>query len=159
MSNISQTDCRREMSEHLPSLKYFHKLTPWVLACWILASLQEKNTFKFVPSGFYQFWTKKLNSVSQISERHHPCSSKYPNIYFNPTDAIMVTGPPRIGVGLGFDSQGSVSFLDKYCFPNFYWIHWVILGKWFGHQLQHPKFFKTIFWFLWFDMLDRQIKI
>merc|ERR1711974_125377 len=26
-------------------------------------------------------------------------------VYFNPTYAIMVTGPPRIGVGPGFDSQ------------------------------------------------------
>ena len=54
------------------------------------------------------------------------------NIY-----AIMVAGPPRIGEGTGFDSQGSVTFFYKYCFPNLYWIHWVILGKWFGHQLQH----------------------
>ena len=40
--------------------------------------------------------------------------------FFNPTDAIMVTGPPRIGVGPGFDSQGSVTFFYKYCFPNLY---------------------------------------
>ena len=59
--------------------------------------------------------------------------------FFNPTDAIMVTGPPRIGVGPGFDSQGSVTFFYKYCFPNLYWYHWVILGKWFGHQLHHPS--------------------
>ena len=26
--------------------------------------------------------------------------------FFNPTDAIMVTRTPRIGVGPGFDSQG-----------------------------------------------------
>ena len=51
----------------------------------------------------------------------------------------MGAGPPRIGVGPGFDSQGSVTFFHKYCFPNLYWIHWVILGKWFGHQLQHPS--------------------
>ena len=60
-------------------------------------------------------------------------------IFFNPTDAIRVAGSPRIGVGPGFDSQGSVTFFHKYCFPNLYWIHWVILGKWFGHQLQHPS--------------------
>ena len=63
--------------------------------------------------------------------------------FFNPTDATRVAGSPRIGVGPGFDSQGSVTFFNKYCFPNLYWIHWVILGKWFGHQLQHPKFLTT----------------
>ena len=36
----------------------------------------------------------------------------------------MVAGPPRIGVGPGFDSQGSVTFFHKYCFPNLHWIHW-----------------------------------
>ena len=62
--------------------------------------------------------------------------------FFNRTDATRVAGSPRIGVGPGFDSQGSVTFFNKYCFPNLYWIHWVILGKWFGHQLQHPKFLR-----------------
>ena len=28
-----------------------------------------------------------------------------------------------IGVGPGFDSQGSVNFFTKYCFPNLHWIH------------------------------------
>ena len=42
---------------------------------------------------------------------------------FNPTVARMVAGPPRIGVGPGFDSQGSVNFFTKYCFPNLHWIH------------------------------------
>ena len=36
----------------------------------------------------------------------------------------MVARPPRIGVGPGFDSQGSVTFFHKYCFPNLHWIHW-----------------------------------
>ena len=31
--------------------------------------------------------------------------------FFNPTDAIRVAVSPRIGVGPGFDSQGSVNFL------------------------------------------------
>ena len=44
--------------------------------------------------------------------------------FFNPTDAIRVAGSPRIGVGPGFDSQGSVTFFHKYCFPNLHWIHW-----------------------------------
>ena len=35
-----------------------------------------------------------------------------------PTDAIRVAVSPRIGVGPGFDSQGSVNFFTKYCFPN-----------------------------------------
>ena len=35
----------------------------------------------------------------------------------------MVARPPRIGVGPGFDSQGSVTFFHKYCFPNLHWIH------------------------------------
>ena len=43
--------------------------------------------------------------------------------FFNPTDATRVAGSPRIGVGPGFDSQGSVNFFNKYCFPNLHWIH------------------------------------
>ena len=35
----------------------------------------------------------------------------------------MVARPPRIGVGTGFDSQGSVTLFHKYCFPNLLWIH------------------------------------
>ena len=35
-----------------------------------------------------------------------------------PTDAIRVAVSPRNGVGPGFDSQGSVNFFTKYCFPN-----------------------------------------
>ena len=31
--------------------------------------------------------------------------------FFNPTDAMRVAVSPRIGVGPGFDSQGSVNFL------------------------------------------------
>ena len=46
-----------------------------------------------------------------------------------PTDAVRVARPPRIGVSPGFDSQDSVNFFIKYCFPNLYWIHWVILGE------------------------------
>ena len=57
--------------------------------------------------------------------------------FFNPTDAIVVTGPPRIGVGPGFDSQGSVIFFNKYCFPNLYWIHWSIT-KWSDSAKTHP---------------------
>ena len=37
---------------------------------------------------------------------------------FNPTDATRVASSPRLGVGPGFDSQGSVNFFSKYCFPN-----------------------------------------
>ena len=29
-----------------------------------------------------------------------------------------VAETPRLGVGPGFDSQGSVNFFSKYCFPN-----------------------------------------
>ena len=43
--------------------------------------------------------------------------------FFKPTDAIRVAVSPRIGVGPGFDSQGSVNFFTKYCFPNLHWIH------------------------------------
>ena len=38
----------------------------------------------------------------------------------------MVARPPRIGVGPGFDSQGSVILFHKYCIPILYWIHWTI---------------------------------
>ena len=48
--------------------------------------------------------------------------------FFKPTDTIMVATSPRIGVGLGSDSQGSVTLFHKYCFPNLYWIHWAITG-------------------------------
>ena len=44
----------------------------------------------------------------------------YLKFFFNPTDATRVAGSPRIGVGPGFDSQGSVTFFNKYCFPNLY---------------------------------------
>ena len=33
--------------------------------------------------------------------------------FFKPTDTIMVANSPRIGVGLGFDSQGCVTFLSQ----------------------------------------------
>ena len=35
----------------------------------------------------------------------------------------MATITPRIGEGPGFDSQGSVTLFNKYCFPNLHWIH------------------------------------
>ena len=50
-------------------------------------------------------------------------SGEWPQVFFNPTDAIRVAVSPRIGVGPGFDSQGSVNFFTKYCFPNLHWIH------------------------------------
>ena len=43
-----------------------------------------------------------------------------PKKIFNPTDATRVARSPRLGVGPGFDSQGSVTFFNKYCFPNLY---------------------------------------
>ena len=49
-----------------------------------------------------------------------PTLSQKSIISFNPTDATRVAGSPRIGVGPGFDSQGSVTFFNKYCFPNLY---------------------------------------
>ena len=42
----------------------------------------------------------------------------------------MVAGPPRIGVVPGFDSQASVTFFQKYCFPNLHWL---------DHLLKHPS--------------------
>ena len=45
-------------------------------------------------------------------------SGDWPQIFFNPTDTSMVAKSPRIGVGSGSDSQDSVTFLYKYCFPN-----------------------------------------
>ena len=30
----------------------------------------------------------------------------------------MVASSPRLGVGPGFDSQGSVNFFNKYCYPD-----------------------------------------
>ena len=42
------------------------------------------------------------------------------NESFNPTDTTRVANSPRLGVGPGFDSQGSVIFFNKYCFPNLY---------------------------------------
>ena len=30
---------------------------------------------------------------------------------------------PGLENGPGFDSQGSVNFFTKYCFPNLHWIH------------------------------------
>ena len=35
------------------------------------------------------------------------------NFFFNPTDATRVARSPRLGVGPGFDSQGSVIFFLK----------------------------------------------
>ena len=47
------------------------------------------------------------------------CSGEWPHVkFFNPTDATRVAKSPRLGVGPGFDSQGSVTFFHKYCFPN-----------------------------------------
>ena len=46
--------------------------------------------------------------------------------FFKPTDATRVAGSPQIGVGPGFDSQGSVTFFHKYCFPNLHGSHWAI---------------------------------
>ena len=39
-------------------------------------------------------------------------SGEWPQVFFNPTDARRVAAPPRIGVGLGFDSQGGVNFFS-----------------------------------------------
>ena len=52
----------------------------------------------------------------------------------------MVAKSPRIGVGPGFDSQGSVTLFHKYCFPNLYWIHWAIITMWSDSaiDLQQP---------------------
>ena len=47
-------------------------------------------------------------------------SGEWPQVFFKPTDTIMVPNSPRIGVGPGFDSQGCVTFFHKYCFPNLY---------------------------------------
>ena len=47
-----------------------------------------------------------------------PC--EYIPIFWKlPTDARMVAGPPQIGVGPGFDSQGSVNFLPNTAFPTY----------------------------------------
>jgi hypothetical protein len=40
-------------------------------------------------------------------------SGEWPQVFFNPTDTIMVANSPRIGVGPGFDSQGCVTFLSQ----------------------------------------------
>ena len=54
-------------------------------------------------------------------------SGEWPHvIFFNPTDATRVAKSPRLGVGPGFDSQGSVTFFHKYCFPNLHRSHWAI---------------------------------
>ena len=37
----------------------------------------------------------------------------------NPTDAIRAAVSPRIGVGPGFDSQGSVNFFPNTAFPTY----------------------------------------
>ena len=37
--------------------------------------------------------------------------------------SLRVAVSPWIGVGPGFDSQGSVNFFTKYCFPNLHRIH------------------------------------
>ena len=50
-------------------------------------------------------------------------SGEWPQVFFKPTDAIRVAVSPRIGVGPGFDSQGTVNFFTKYCFPNLHRIH------------------------------------
>ena len=49
----------------------------------------------------------------------------------------MVARPPRIGVGPGFDSQGSVTFFHKYCFPNLHWIHWA--NPWWSDSAIHSS--------------------
>ena len=50
----------------------------------------------------------------------------------------MVARPPRIGVGPGFDSQGSVTFFHKYCFPNLHWIHWA--NPWWSDSAIYSNF-------------------
>ena len=46
-------------------------------------------------------------------------SGEWPQVFFNPTDAIRVAASPRIGVGPGFDSQGSVNFFPNTAFPTY----------------------------------------
>ena len=41
-------------------------------------------------------------------------SGEWPQVFFNPTDAIRVAVSPRIGVGPGFDSQVCVNFFTKF---------------------------------------------
>ena len=44
----------------------------------------------------------------------------------------------------GLDSQGSVILLNKYCFPNLYWIHWSIT-KWSDSAISQPPMSLTYF--------------
>ena len=61
----------------------------------------------------------EMGAYACIAYRTTYCFSRYLYFYFfKPTDAIRVAVSPRIGVGPGFDSQGSVNFFTKYCFPN-----------------------------------------
>ena len=57
--------------------------------------------------------------------------------------------PDRTGVGPGFNSQGSVTFFHKYCFPNLHRSHWAI--PWWSDSaiysnIQVHDFFKLIHW-------------
>ena len=70
--------------------------------------LFEKHSCSNLPTEYISRWS--INFLFHIS-------------IFNPTDARMDAGPPQIGVGPGFDSQGSINFFTKYCFPNLHWIH------------------------------------
>ena len=48
-----------------------------------------------------------------------PYTGEWPQVLFVPTDAIRVAASPRIGVGPGFDSQGSVNFFPNTAFPTY----------------------------------------
>ena len=68
---------------------------------------------------------KNIDIASLLYEKHrHRIAIKNWPSFKSTTDTIMVATSPRIGVGPGFDSQGSVTLFHKYCFPNLYWIHW-----------------------------------
>ena len=49
-------------------------------------------------------------------------SGEWPQVFFNPT-LEGLPHLPGLENGPGFDSQGSVNLITKYCFPNLHGIH------------------------------------
>ena len=65
--------------------------------------------------GVWVVFTKKHTQKSQKKTKNKKATQK---AIQNTTGARMVAGPHRIGVGPGFDSQGSVIFLLNTAFPT-----------------------------------------
>ena len=113
VSSFPQNSCFYPNSPNPPQLTQFIQLTPTHLRehlprkkeCFF-SSITWIPTDPFLRSNYHP-GIFRLNAVQRFAWG----------------SIAPIWGMSRIGVGPGFDSQGSVNFFTKYCFPNLHCIH------------------------------------